>query len=92
MSKYVIRTYAADGHGHESCILGYADTLREARTIVREYLGLKRVPASRRWHPGSSGGDHYAPEAYHAYPASHPKAYGCGGVAIVEAASIAECR
>lgn len=79
--RYRIETYPPDGHTMPGRTIGEASTLDEARAIVRRHLGLSRLPRSRRWKPDRDSG---AVEAYHDYPESHPQAYGCGGVAIME--------
>lgn len=80
---YRIEKYAADGcsgPGDEYVIARDVASLTEARAIVRRHMGLSRLSAARRW---SGMGD--TVEAYHDFPASHTRAYGCGGVAIVAA-------
>ena len=81
---YIIQYYGADGNDgpEDTAIVARADTLEEARAEAREALGLKALRASRRWYPDEAEDDREAVEAYHALPASHPRAYGCGGVAI----------
>jgi len=84
-------TYRVDHYGADGCN-GPADdfnlatglkSLSEARQVARKALGLQRLPASRMWLPPDEMG---AGEAYHDYPASHPQADGCGGVAITDEA------
>ena len=88
MGKYTVITYPADGHGGPDRILGKKCTLDEARRICRKHLGVKRLHPSRKWTPGrgvaSDGKVHFAIEAYHDFPPRHPRAYGCGGVAVIE--------
>lgn len=78
---YRIEKYAADGHSGpeaEYVIEREIRSIKEARAVVRNQLGLARLSAARRW-----GGCENTVEAYHDFPASHSRAYGCGGVAIV---------
>ena len=78
---YRIEKYAADGcTGPEDSyvIARGVGSLHEARDIVRSALGVSRLTSARRW-----AGMGNTVEAYHDYPASHQRADGCGGVAIV---------
>lgn len=81
MTKYYIEKYGADGQAgpeDEYVIQSGIPSLRKARAIVRRELGVKRLSATRRW-----AGIGATIEAYHDFPASHPRAYGCGGLAII---------
>ncbi len=76
---YTVEKYAADGCGGPDdayLIASGVKSLQEARAIVRRHLGVRRLTSSRRWYPDGDV------EAYHDFPASHPRADGCGGVSI----------
>lgn len=76
---YSVETYAADGHGEQPRVLASTLlTLDDARTIARDYLGVRRLDPRRRWYPS----DDYAVEGYHDLPRSNPHSQGCGGVII----------
>lgn len=75
---YRVEKYAADGHGgpdDQYTIATGITTLGEARAIVREEMGLKRLSVRRRW--SGEGAD---VEAYH----DSLTELGCGGVSIVD--------
>jgi hypothetical protein len=76
---YLVEEYDPDGHGSPPDQLHSSRhaTLADARAEIRHLLGVTALRSSRKW-----GGGDDAIEAYHMFPASHPRAYGCGGYAI----------
>lgn len=87
MTKYQVEKYPADGHSgpHDNDRLATCGTIEDARRAVREHLGVRKLMPARRWYPDRESG---AVEAYHDYPESHPRAYGCGGVVIIETSDL----
>jgi hypothetical protein len=89
-TSYFVSEYNADGHS-EPVRSASVGTLKEARALVREWLGRKRLHPSLKWRgEDSDDGQLESVEAYHAYGRTHPMAYGCGGVAIARRAGIEE--
>ncbi len=82
-TTYIIETYAAAGDS----VPAQRETrtsLAEARAEARRRLGVARLDTARRWSPSDCqvGDDETPVEGWAAYPPSHPRAEGCGGVII----------
>ena len=77
--EYMVWEYEADGHQSPPDVLHASlhETLDSARAEVRRLLGVSRLTNGRKWR-----GSDTSVEAYHMFPAGHPRAYGCGGYAI----------
>lgn len=72
--------HAPDGHSDAPILLGTADSLPDARRLVRSALGVRRLSRTRVYGPSSDFPD--VVEGWNVWPPSHPLGYGCATIDI----------